>query len=208
MGKKLFYTCVCFIGRKYFQYAVYREFIATYNIMCWSVDLGKCVLVNIYCFDIGTKSAQNVTNDNSHAQSSLISFSLHSSYLSLSLFISLTPLSFLPPSPQPHSSDDLEITQFFYKGWPDHGVPQYATSLLGFLRHIRRRHTYSDPRPLLVHCSAGVGRTGTFITLDVMLQKIREEKSVNVHEFVKELRRCRCQMVQTEVGGSGGGIEC
>ena len=114
---------------------------------------------------------------------------------SLSLFLSLPP----PHPPQSHSSD-LEITQFFYQGWPDHGVPQYATSVLGFLRHVRRQHPYTDARPLLVHCSAGVGRTGTFITLDVMLQKIREEGTVNVHEFVRELRKCRCQMVQTEVG--------
>lgn len=99
---------------------------------------------------------------------------------------------------QPHCAD-FEVTQFHYLGWPDHGVPQYATSLLGFLRHIRKKHSFTDTRPLLVHCSAGVGRTGTFITLDVMLQKIKEEQIVNVYEFVKHLRKNRCQMVQTEV---------
>ena len=152
-----------------------------------SVSWFKRKCLDKYSFDTERKSAQNFANDNSCTNT------VYTQHI-LSLSLSLSPL----PPPQPHSSD-LEITQFFYQGWPDHGVPQYATSLLGFLRHVRRRHPYNDSRPLLVHCSAGVGRTGTFITLDVMLQKIREEGSVNVHEFVKELRKYRCQMVQTEV---------
>ena len=108
---------------------------------------------------------------------------------------------------QPNAMD-LEVTQFYYQGWPDHGVPQYATSVLGFLRHVRRKHPPTDPTPLLVHCSAGVGRTGTFITLDVLLQKIKEEQCLNVYEFVKQLRKGRCQMVQTEVRACACVIWC
>ena len=53
--------------------------------------------------------------------------------------------------------------------------------------------------PLLVHCSAGVGRTGTFILLDSMLERIKIEKTVNVYEFLCGLRRRRVLMVQTLV---------
>ncbi|XP_064407623.1 mucin-3A-like isoform X2 [Halichondria panicea] len=96
---------------------------------------------------------------------------------------------------EPGSSPFL-VTHFYYLGWPDHGVPQYATSLLGYLRRVRKSHPVSGT-PLLVHCSAGVGRTGTFIVLDAMLQRIQEERVVNVYQFVRELRERRCLMVQT-----------
>ncbi|XP_064407627.1 receptor-type tyrosine-protein phosphatase T-like [Halichondria panicea] len=96
---------------------------------------------------------------------------------------------------EPGSSPFL-VTHFYYLGWPDHGVPQYATSLLGYLRRVRKSHPVSGG-PLLVHCSAGVGRTGTFIVLDAMLQRIQEERVVNVYQFVRELRERRCLMVQT-----------
>ena len=53
--------------------------------------------------------------------------------------------------------------------------------------------------PLLVHCSAGVGRTGTFITLDTMLQRMEKESDLNIYEFVTEMRKKRSMMVQTLV---------
>ncbi len=90
------------------------------------------------------------------------------------------------------------VTHFYYLGWPDHGVPEYATSLLGYLRRVRKSHLPNGP-PLLVHCSAGVGRTGTFIVLDAMLQRIQSERTINVLQCVQELRERRCQMVQTMV---------
>ncbi len=90
------------------------------------------------------------------------------------------------------------MTHCHYTGWPDHDVPKYPTSMLGFLRRVRKLHPYSSD-PLVVHCSAGVGRTGTFMTIDSMLQKIAAESSVNVLQFVKDMRKKRCSMVQTEV---------
>ena len=90
------------------------------------------------------------------------------------------------------------MKQYHFTSWPDHGVPQFATALLGFLKTVRRAHPPDGPT-LLVHCSAGVGRTGTFIALDWILQKIKEKGSVNVYECVKTLRDYRCFMVQTEV---------
>ena len=52
---------------------------------------------------------------------------------------------------------------------------------------------------MLVHCSAGVGRTGTFIVLDTMLERMEHEKNVNVYEFLRSMRAKRIQMVQTQV---------
>ena len=52
---------------------------------------------------------------------------------------------------------------------------------------------------MVVHCSAGVGRTGTFITLDYILERIKSEKSINIYQFVSRLRKQRVLMVQTPV---------
>ena len=91
----------------------------------------------------------------------------------------------------------LEVKHFQFLGWPDHGVPQFATSLITFIRRLRECH---DPHsPMLVHCSAGVGRTGAFILLDSMLERIKAEKTVNVYEFLTEMRQQRVLMVQTLV---------
>ena len=97
------------------------------------------------------------------------------------------------------SNPPLEVTQFHFVGWPDHGVPKNAMTLINFIRCVRRTHPFSDESHLLVHCSAGVGRTGTFIVLDSMLQRMKEEDSVNVYESVRQLRTQRVQMVQTQV---------
>ena len=91
------------------------------------------------------------------------------------------------------------MSQYHFVSWPDHGVPKFATSLLSFIRRVQKEHNKDLGVPLLVHCSAGVGRTGTFITLDAMLERIRSEESVSAYEFVKNMRQRRVLMVQTMV---------
>jgi protein tyrosine phosphatase len=91
----------------------------------------------------------------------------------------------------------LALTQYHFTSWPDHGVPKFATSLISFIRRVQKAHNKEDGVPLLVHCSAGVGRTGTFMLLDSMLERIKAEKTVNVYEFLTGLRRRRVLMVQT-----------
>ena len=51
----------------------------------------------------------------------------------------------------------------------------------------------------MVHCSAGVGRTGTFIMLDIMMDRLKQEDSINVYEVLRQLRSKRMYMVQTQV---------
>ena len=91
------------------------------------------------------------------------------------------------------------MTQYHFTSWPDHGVPRFATSLISFLRRVQKTHNKDSGVPLLVHCSAGVGRTGTFILLDSMLEQIKEQNSINVYEFLVSLRERRVLMVQTLV---------
>ena len=91
------------------------------------------------------------------------------------------------------------MTLFHYLGWPDHGVPVNAISMINFIRRVRRSHPYSNTCTMVVHCSAGVGRTGTFITLDYMLERIKTDNSLNIFEFVTGLRKQRVLMVQTLV---------
>ena len=91
----------------------------------------------------------------------------------------------------------LQVTHFHYTTWPDHGVPQFATSLLSFVRRVQKAHDKGKGVPLLVHCSAGVGRTGTFIALDTLLDRMRSETSISVFEVVRDMRKRRVLMVQT-----------
>lgn len=96
-----------------------------------------------------------------------------------------------------YPDDDRIIKQFHFTAWPDHGVPSHPTPLLSLVRHTNSANRESVG-PMVVHCSAGVGRTGTFITLDVMLQRISQEDSVDVFGFVRQMRYQRNFMVQTE----------
>ncbi len=91
-----------------------------------------------------------------------------------------------------------EIKHFQYTAWPDHGVPDHPTSFLMFLRRIRHSNPL-DSGPIVVHCSAGVGRTGCYIVIDSMLERVKsDEKTIDIYGHVTCLRAQRNYMVQTE----------
>ncbi|KAJ0039325.1 hypothetical protein NL108_018355 [Boleophthalmus pectinirostris] len=90
-----------------------------------------------------------------------------------------------------------EVRQFQFVAWPNHGVPQYPTQMLGFLRRVRAWMP-PDGGPIVVHCSAGVGRTGCFITMDAMLERMKHQQSVDMYGHVTCMRAQRNYMVQTE----------
>ncbi|MGH0134066.1 UNVERIFIED_CONTAM: hypothetical protein FKN15_054463 [Acipenser sinensis] len=90
-----------------------------------------------------------------------------------------------------------EIRGFHFTGWPDHGVPYHATGLLGFVRRIKSKSP-ANAGPMVVHCSAGAGRTGCFIVIDIMLDMAEREGVVDIYNCVRELRSRRVNMVQTE----------
>ncbi|XP_061776863.1 receptor-type tyrosine-protein phosphatase F-like isoform X10 [Nerophis ophidion] len=95
------------------------------------------------------------------------------------------------------SSEKREMRQFQFMAWPDHGVPEYPTPILAFLRRVKACNP-PDAGPMVVHCSAGVGRTGCFIVIDAMLERMKHEKSVDIYGHVTCMRAQRNYMVQTE----------
>ncbi|XP_051755908.1 receptor-type tyrosine-protein phosphatase eta isoform X3 [Ctenopharyngodon idella] len=91
------------------------------------------------------------------------------------------------------------VRHFHFTAWPDHGVPETTELLINF-RHLVREHMdqYSRHSPTLVHCSAGVGRTGTFIAIDRLIFQIERDGLVDVYGIIHNLRMHRPLMVQTE----------
>ncbi|XP_031563928.1 receptor-type tyrosine-protein phosphatase F-like [Actinia tenebrosa] len=93
------------------------------------------------------------------------------------------------------STEQRCVFQYHFTAWPDKDVPHYATQLLAF-----RRRLVSDTAmvsPWVVHCSAGVGRTGTFLAVDAMLRQAEEKKTLDIFNYVKTMRENRPYMVQT-----------
>ncbi|XP_054656308.1 receptor-type tyrosine-protein phosphatase S-like isoform X23 [Dunckerocampus dactyliophorus] len=95
------------------------------------------------------------------------------------------------------SSEKREVRQFQFTAWPDHGVPEHPTPFLAFLRRVKACNP-PDAGPMVVHCSAGVGRTGCFIVIDAMLERIKHEKTADIYGHVTLMRAQRNYMVQTE----------
>ncbi|XP_070848500.1 receptor-type tyrosine-protein phosphatase O isoform X3 [Chaetodon trifascialis] len=98
-----------------------------------------------------------------------------------------------------YADESQDVLHLNYTSWPDHGVPTVNAieSILQFV-HIVRQQANRTKDPVIVHCSAGVGRTGTFIALDRLMQHIREHEFADILGMVSEMRSHRLSMVQTE----------
>ncbi|KAJ8675580.1 hypothetical protein QAD02_011366 [Eretmocerus hayati] len=89
------------------------------------------------------------------------------------------------------------ITHLYFKDWPDHDVPDDFDAMIHFCQIFRKQ--FSCVKGLaVVHCSAGIGRTGTLIAVDILLQSIRDNRKLDVFGTVYRLRRHRLNMVQRE----------
>ncbi|CAG5126931.1 unnamed protein product, partial [Candidula unifasciata] len=87
-----------------------------------------------------------------------------------------------------------EVTQIQYTSWPDHGVPETALPLLKLLQIV---HLLEDGSAPIIHCSAGIGRTGSFIAVDTALATIEQGLQLDLPEIVREMRSQRYGMIQT-----------
>ncbi|KAF7669234.1 hypothetical protein LDENG_00220850 [Lucifuga dentata] len=103
------------------------------------------------------------------------------------------------------TNQERTIWHLQYTDWPDHGCPEDFKGFVTYLEEIQsvRRHTnsISDPKntnlPVLVHCSAGVGRTGVVILSELMIACLEHNETLEVPEVLNMLRRQRMMMVQT-----------
>ncbi|XP_068447960.1 protein tyrosine phosphatase receptor type Db isoform X23 [Clinocottus analis] len=95
------------------------------------------------------------------------------------------------------SNEKREVRHFQFTAWPDHGVPEHPTPFLAFLRRVKACNP-PDAGPMVVHCSAGVGRTGCFIVIEAMAERLKHEKTLDVYGHVTLMRSQRNYMVQTE----------
>ncbi|CAL8282696.1 unnamed protein product [Merluccius merluccius] len=90
------------------------------------------------------------------------------------------------------------VTQLHFTSWPDFGVPFSPIGMLKFLKKVKTVNP-SFAGPIVVHCSAGVGRTGTFIVIDAMIDTMHAEQKIDVFGFVSKIREQRSQLVQTDM---------
>jgi len=108
----------------------------------------------------------------------------------------------LPPQQQSNPQNTRIIYHYQFLGWPDHGVPSDPGVVLNFLEEVNRcQAAIPNAGPVVVHCSAGIGRTGTFIALDLILHLIKKHGMdcvIDIPRIVQMIRSQRSGMVQTE----------
>eukprot|EP00040_Diaphanoeca_grandis_P017719 m.92899 g.92899 ORF g.92899 m.92899 type:complete len:978 (-) comp26581_c0_seq2:163-3096(-) len=98
-----------------------------------------------------------------------------------------------------YNGEKRTVKQFAYLSWPDHGVPMTSPEILGFRNAVRSSRQNLEA-PMLVHCSAGVGRTGTYIAIDRLLEQcVHMESNLDVDKILRDMRMARNFMIQTEI---------
>nr|5KAD_A Chain A, Tyrosine-protein phosphatase non-receptor type 1 [Homo sapiens]5KAD_B Chain B, Tyrosine-protein phosphatase non-receptor type 1 [Homo sapiens] len=99
------------------------------------------------------------------------------------------------------TQETREILHFHYTTWPDFGVPESPASFLAFLFKVRESGSLSPEHgPVVVHCSAGIGRSGTFCLADtclLLMDKRKDPSSVDIKKVLLEMRKFRMGLIQT-----------
>ncbi|XP_055007416.1 receptor-type tyrosine-protein phosphatase S-like, partial [Boleophthalmus pectinirostris] len=97
------------------------------------------------------------------------------------------------------NGESRTIRQFHFTDWPEQGVPKTAEHFIDFIGQVHKtKEQFGQDGPITVHCSTGVGRTGVFVALSIVLERLRYEAIVDMFQTVKLLRTQRPAMVQTE----------
>ncbi|XP_023290602.1 tyrosine-protein phosphatase corkscrew isoform X2 [Orussus abietinus] len=123
---------------------------------------------------------------------------------------------FLLQGSKPIFAEPRRIYHYHFQAWPDHGVPSDPGCVLNFLHDVNARQesiaaasnsttpnnqNSGSTGPILVHCSAGIGRTGTFIVIDMILDQIKRhglDCEIDIQKTIQRVRSQRSGMVQTE----------
>lgn len=100
------------------------------------------------------------------------------------------------------STKSFNVYQFQYLAWSDHGVPDNVQNTLKFIDHVNKLYKeINSNKPITVHCSAGIGRTGAVIIIDMIIDKIKShgiQCDIDLYKSVCYLRSQRSGMIQTE----------
>ncbi|GFQ99834.1 phosphatidylinositol phosphatase PTPRQ [Trichonephila clavata] len=190
-----------FVNANYIPgYSSLREYIATQGPlantvddfwrMIWEQSVSMIVMLT-QCVERGKKKCEQYWPDAGEAkhygdmQVRTISESMLSSYIIRLFHVQL-------------GSQERRVKQMHFTHWPDFGCPECPDDLINFIRAVRDHLPRFKPGPIIVHCSAGVGRTGTFIAVDRLSQQLRNTDAIDIFGTVMELRHHRINMVQTE----------
>uniref|UniRef100_A0A673MZF7 protein-tyrosine-phosphatase n=1 Tax=Sinocyclocheilus rhinocerous TaxID=307959 RepID=A0A673MZF7_9TELE len=92
-----------------------------------------------------------------------------------------------------------KVQHYWYTSWPDHKTPESAGPLLQLVNDVEEdRRGFTSCGPVIVHCSAGIGRTGCFIATTIGCRQLELQGVVDVLGIVCQLRTDRGGMIQTE----------
>ncbi|KAI2798595.1 protein tyrosine phosphatase, non-receptor type 11, partial [Blomia tropicalis] len=101
-----------------------------------------------------------------------------------------------------NEAESRMIYHYHFTAWPDHGVPSDPGCVLNFLHEVNcKQESLKESGPIVVHCSAGIGRTGTFIVIDLLIDQIKRnglDCEIDIQRTIQMVRAKRSGMVQTE----------
>jgi tyrosine-protein phosphatase non-receptor type 4 len=97
-----------------------------------------------------------------------------------------------------HNNEERHILHMQYIAWPDHGVPDDSSDFLDFVMRVRQNRA-GMVEPTIVHCSAGIGRTGVLITMETAMCLMEANQPVYPIEIVRQMRDQRAMLIQTSV---------
>ncbi|KAE9419677.1 hypothetical protein Angca_005014, partial [Angiostrongylus cantonensis] len=155
---------------------IWQEKVGTIFMLCKNFENGKRKCAEYYSNHIGVPSS---------FVNGLLTVVLRSRTQESDMFISSIEIKYLKTS--------RTVIHYHWTGWPDCEAPtENAQTMFTMLRRVRGSKT-----PVVVHCSAGIGRSGTMVALEMCLMTIANIRPIDIHEIVSSLRQCRAMAVQT-----------
>eukprot|EP00794_Sanderia_malayensis_P008095 gene8095-8963_t len=95
-------------------------------------------------------------------------------------------------------SESRIVYQFQFLSWPGSGVPKFSTDILRFRQTVRKNFRFETKPSIVVHCTDGIGRTGSFIVIDAMLDLAAKEQTIDIFNYVNFIRTQRIELVSAE----------